>query len=186
MTDGAAVPADVSPVARRRARRREQILSAAEAIVTAEGIQALTMRRLADELGIQAPSLYKHLRDKDELLAALQERALISLGAALEAAGPDLEQLARAYRRWARAHPALYEIATGLPLARDRLAAGVEERAAAPVVAAAGGDEHRARALWAAAHGLVDLELHERFPPGADLDAAWAALVAAFSARAAP
>jgi hypothetical protein len=50
-------------------------------------------------------------------------------------------------------------------------------------VAVAGGDEHRSRALWAAAHGLVDLELNDRFPPGADLDAAWAALVDAFGAR---
>lgn len=171
---------DRSPVADRRAARREEILAAAESIVRREGVDALTMRRLADELGIRAPSLYKHLRDKDELLAALQERALASMGAALQAAGDDLDDLAAAYRTWARAHPALYEIGTGLPLDRERLSEGLEARAAEPVVAAAGGDEHRARALWAAAHGLVDLELHDRFPPGADVDAAWSALVDAF------
>ena len=38
----------------------------------------------------------------------------------------------------------------------------------------------RARALWGLAHGLVDLELAGRFPPGADIDAAWAAAVASF------
>jgi AcrR family transcriptional regulator len=131
---------------------------------------------------MQAPSLYKHLRDKDELLAALQERALASMGEELVDAGPDLARLAEAYRSWALAHPALYGLATGAPLDRDRLTPGVEDRAAAPVVAAAGGDEHRSRALWAAAHGLVALELNDRFPPGADLDAAWAAMVEAFGA----
>lgn len=171
-----------SPVATRRAARREEILAAAEAVLVSDGIDALTMRRLADEVGMQAPSLYKHLRDKDELLAALQERSLVSMGEALVETGTDLARLAAAYRGWALAHPALYEVATGRPLARDRLTPGVEDRAAAPVVAVAGGDEHRSRALWAAAHGLVDLELKDRFPPGADLDAAWAALVDAFSA----
>jgi AcrR family transcriptional regulator len=169
-------------VATRRAARREEILGAAEAVLVADGVDALTMRRLADEVGMQAPSLYKHLRDKDELLAALQERAMASMGEALVEAGSDLPRLAAAYRAWALAHPALYELATGGPLARDRLTPGLEDWAAAPVVEAAGGDEHRSRALWAAAHGLVDLELNDRFPPGADLDAAWAALVDAFTA----
>jgi AcrR family transcriptional regulator len=168
-------------VAERRAARREEILDAAERIVEAEGADGLTMRRLADEVGMQAPSLYKHLRDKDELLASLQERALAAMGAKLASASGDLATLGRAYRAWARAHPALYELTARRPLARDRLAAGVEDEAAAPVLAAVGGDEDRARALWAAAHGLVDLELADRFPPGADLDAAWAAMVAAFS-----
>jgi AcrR family transcriptional regulator len=170
-----------STVADRRAARREEILDAADRILTNEGIGALTMRRLADELDMRAPSLYKHMRDKDELLAALQERALESMGHDLQAAGSDLARLARAYRSWALAHPARYEVATGLPLARHRLTPGLEDWAAGPVVSAAGGDEHRARALWAAAHGLVDLELNNRFPDGADLDAAWAALVDAFS-----
>ena len=38
---------------------------------------------------------------------------------------------------------------------------------------AAGGDEALARAAWAFAHGMTVLELNGRFPPGADLDAAW-------------
>ena len=42
------------------------------------------------------------------------------------------------------------------------------------MIAAAGGDPDRARAIYAFAHGMVILELDDRFPPGADLDAAWA------------
>jgi hypothetical protein len=47
-------------------------------------------------------------------------------------------------------------------------------------VRAAGGQD-RARAVWAFAHGMVGLELSGRFPPDADLDAAWRAGIAAFT-----
>ena len=58
---------------------------------------------------------------------------------------------------------------------RERLVPGVEARAAATVVQAFGGDPDLARAAWAFAHGMTILELDDRFPPDADLDAAWAA-----------
>lgn len=173
-------PRSAATVPLRGAARREQILDIAEAILETDGIEALTMRRLADDVGMQAPSLYKHWRDKDALLAALQERALASFLVVFEGSSGDLRSLGHAYRSWALAHPALYELATRRPLARDALTPGLEDAAAAPLVAAVGGDEHQARVVWAAAHGLVDLELADRFPPGADLDAAWDALAAAF------
>lgn len=163
--------------------RREEILDVAQDLLEREGPDALTMRALAERLGIRAPSLYKHVAGKDDIIAGLQERALVAFTTHLGTAGPGLGGLARAYREWARANPRLYELATRRPLARDRLTPGVESAAAAPVVRAAGGEEHRARALWALAHGLVDLELADRFPPGADLDRTWRAAVAAFEGR---
>lgn len=150
--------------------RRDEILDVATAVLEEQGQDALTMRELATRMGIRAPSLYKHVADKADILVGLQQRALLGLTAHLEAAGPGIGPLAAAYRSWARAHPKLYELATRNPLQRDRLAPGVESAATTPLVAAAGGDEHLARALWALAHGLVDLELSGRFPPGADLD----------------
>jgi hypothetical protein len=72
---------------------------------------------------------------------------------------------------------------TEKPLPRHRLTPGVEERAAAPIVAAVGGDENTARAVWAFAHGMTILELNQRFPPDADLDAAWRTGIAGFSRR---
>ncbi|PFG39538.1 TetR family transcriptional regulator [Georgenia soli] len=153
--------------------RRDEIVEAAVAVLEAEGLDAVSMRRIATELGIQAPSLYKHVGGKEDIEAALQERALEGMTTALVAAGDDLERLGLAYRRWALDNPGLYEVATRRPLLRDRIRPGVEEAAAAPIVRVAGGDEHLARALWALAHGLVDLELRHRFPPGADLDATW-------------
>jgi AcrR family transcriptional regulator len=153
--------------------RRDEILDVAVAVLEEQGPDAVTMRELAARMGIRAPSLYKHVRDKDDILAGLQERALIDMARHLADAEPGLGALAGAYRSWAMAHPRLYEVATRRPLARELIAPGIESAAAAPIVAAAGGDEHLARALWALAHGLVDLELSNRFPPGADLDATW-------------
>lgn len=159
--------------------RVAEIVDAAQRLLEDEGPDALSMRRLAGELGIQAPSLYKHVDGKERIEAELQERALTQLAAALQPAR-DLRALARAYRRWALAHPRLYELTTRKPLHRDRLGDGVETAASARLVTLCGGDVDRARALWAAAHGLVDLELANRFPDGADVPAAWDALVAAF------
>lgn len=160
--------------------RSEEILDVAEALLEAEGAQALTMRRLAMEMGIRAPSLYKHVANKDAIEAGLQERALIAMATTLEPAGAELIEITRLYRQWALAHPGLYELATRRPLRRDEIAPGVEAAAAAQLVAAAGGEEHRARALWALAHGLIDLELAGRFPPDADLDRTWQAALTPF------
>jgi AcrR family transcriptional regulator len=161
--------------------RRDEILEVAVTVLEEEGPEALTMRELADRMGIRAPSLYKHVQDKDDIVAGVQERALLDLGRHLSAVtGQGLVALAGAYRSWARAHPRLYEVATRRPLARERIAPGVEDAAAAPLVIAVGGDEHLARALWALAHGLVDLELSDRFPPEADLDATWRAALSGF------
>lgn len=153
--------------------RRDEIVDVAQRVLESDGPDGLTMRRLAAELGIQAPSLYKHLRSKDDIEALLQQRALEDLGATLEAAPSNVRDLGRAYRRWALQHPRLYELATRRPLNRDAIAPGVEAAAAAPLLAVTGGDVDRARAVWAVAHGLVDLELAGRFPPDADLEAAW-------------
>jgi AcrR family transcriptional regulator len=161
--------------------RLEQILDVAERVLEREGASALTMRRLAAELGMQAPSLYKHVRGKDHIVTGLQARALAAQAAAF-AAHDNLPALAVAYREWALTHPRLYELLSRHPLDRDRLPEGLEASAAAPVLAVARNDIHRARALWAVAHGLVDLEIAGRFPSGADLDAAWAAAVDAFMA----
>ena len=161
--------------------RRDEILDVAATILEEEGVDAVTMREVATRMGIRAPSLYKHVHDKDDIVAGLQERALVGMAQHLSDVPGGLAELAEAYRSWAMAHPRLYDVATGRPLARDRISPGVEAAAAAPIVAAAGGDEHLARALWAMAHGLVDLELSGRFPPGADLDATWRTALIGFT-----
>ncbi|GGL32638.1 TetR/AcrR family transcriptional regulator [Planomonospora parontospora] len=60
-----------------------QIVSAARELLEEEGCDALTMRALADRLGIRAPSLYKHFSDKAAVEAALIERGLMEIDAVL-------------------------------------------------------------------------------------------------------
>jgi AcrR family transcriptional regulator len=153
--------------------RQIEILDAARELLTRDGVEALTVGRLAAGLRIKPPSLYKHFAGRREIEAALIGEGLEAQADALEAAGPSLDEIAKAYRAFALAHPHLYRLMTERPLPRDLLPEGVEARAAAPVVRAAHGDADLARALWAFAHGMVQLELAARFPPGADLDAAW-------------
>jgi AcrR family transcriptional regulator len=160
--------------------RAREIVDAARELLEAEGPEGLSMRRVAERVGIRAPSIYKHLPDKQALEAALISAGLEAWAERFEAAEQTPEALGRAYRAYALAHPHLYRLMTERPLPRDRLVPGVEERAARPIVEAAGGDLDAARALWAFAHGMAILELHGRFPPGADLDAAWTAGMRAF------
>lgn len=160
--------------------RRDEVVDVAEQVLEQDGVDAVTMRRLAAELGIRAPSLYKHVRDKAEIEAALQERALRQLAESLAPCADDLRALAAAYRRWALGHPGLYALSAEHVLHRDRLSAGTEDAAAAPLVRVVAGDIDRARALWGFAHGLVSLELAGRFPADADIDAAWASGLEAF------
>src|SRR4051794_11046509 len=144
-------------------------------------MEALTVGNIARTLGIKPPSLYKHFAGRREIEAALIAEGFELHAAALEAAGPDLAELAAAYRDFALAHPQLYRLMTERPLPRDALPDGLEARAAAPILQATN-DPDLARAVWAFAHGMVQLELAGRFPDGADLDAAWAAAIAAFTA----
>jgi AcrR family transcriptional regulator len=228
------------------------VVVAARRLLEEEGAGALTMRRLAERMGIKAPSLYKHLPDKTALEAAIIATGFEEAAAKFEDAvdgatsggaangdaatdasvaghaatdgsatggeaggiggeaggiggeaggiggeaggiggeaggiggdaapgGAAVSALAAAYREFALAHPHLYRLMHDGPLPRRHLPAGVEERAAAPVLRVAG-SRARARALWAFAHGMVMLELDQRFPPDADLDAAWEAGITAF------
>ena len=100
--------------------------------------------------------------------------------AAVRDADDALDALAAAYRAYARAHPHLYRLMTERPLDRVNLAPGAEQRAGRVVFEAVGGDADLARAAWAFAHGMTVLELNDRFPPGADLDSAWARGIDAF------
>ncbi len=172
-------------VAERDTPRRLAIVAAARDLLEREGAEALTMRRLGQALGIRAPSLYKHFPNKQAVEVALIEAGFRESAEAFEAAlgagQESLAALAAAYRGFALAHPHLYRLMTERPLPRDQMTPGVEQRTAAPLLRLAG-DVPRARAVWGFAHGLVMLEINGRFPPMADVDAAWRAGVDAFTA----
>jgi len=109
---------------RTRARRgegeklREQILEAGERLLIETGNEeAVTIRAVAEAVGVTPPSVYLHFADKDELLFAICERHFAQLDRVTEeaAAGADdlLESLAllgRAYIRFGIEHPEQYRI----------------------------------------------------------------------------
>jgi AcrR family transcriptional regulator len=164
--------------------RAREIVQTARELLERDGPDALSMRRLGDAIGMRASSIYEHLRDKQSLEAALisvglEEQAEL-FAQAVHRSGDPLASLTAAYRNFAHRQPHLYRLMTERPLRRDLLAPGVEEAAALPLLNATGGDLERARAFWAFAHGMVILELNQRFPPGADLDTTWRNGIGAF------
>ncbi|MDX6623006.1 MAG: hypothetical protein QOE75_938 [Solirubrobacterales bacterium] len=89
---------------------RERILDTALRVVDADGLGALTMRRLADELGVDPMAIYRHLPGKQALVAALVGRAFSDLRLPAAAGRPWQDRVrafAAAYRALARAHPNL-------------------------------------------------------------------------------
>jgi AcrR family transcriptional regulator len=165
--------------------RAEEVVAAARLVLDRDGAGGLTMRSVAGELGIRAPSLYKHVTGKGAIEVMLIEVALREMGESLHAAVQrpgrtgTVASLLRAYRRHALAHPNLYRLATAGPLPRSELEPGLEDWAGEPFLLVTG-DPHRAQALWAFTHGMVILELDGRLPEGSDLDHTWARGAAAF------
>lgn len=158
--------------------RREQIVAAARRLLEEDGPTALSMRNVAAEIGIRAPSLYEHVADKRALESAIIAAGLGEQAAVLRTAVASdedpLTAIGAAWRTWAHAHPHVYRLIYARNLDRsDPVVAAAEQEAAAPIWALCGGDKLTARVIWAFAHGTVQLELSDRFPPGADVAAIW-------------
>jgi AcrR family transcriptional regulator len=97
-------------------RTAAALLSAAEHIAKQDGVAALSVRRVAHEVGTSTRAVYSLFGSKEGLVGALGARAFDLLGAAITAlpqAGEpvtDLVQAGLAFRRFAREHPALFRI----------------------------------------------------------------------------
>lgn len=152
----------------------EQIVSAGREILEATGPAGLTMQAVATRVGVRAPSLYKRVRDRDALHAAVATASIDALTARLDAAGDDLATLASAYRRFAQEHPEGFRIMFTNAAPHDAL-----ERSAAPIIRAASvvvGDDDAldaARLFTAWATGFLQMELSGAFRLGGDVDRAF-------------
>ena len=81
---------------------RTRALEEALRIADSEGLDALSIRRLADGLGVKGASLYHHFKDKDEILDGVAFLALSDLGPPDDEALPWIDwllQVARSYRQ---------------------------------------------------------------------------------------
>jgi AcrR family transcriptional regulator len=169
----------------------ERVVSAAARIADGEGLDAVTLARLAGELGVRAPSLYNHVNGRDGLLRALAIRGVRELTATMRDAavgrsgGDALAATASAYRAYARAHPGLYAASVAAPAPDDEEHQAAARDSVDVVYAVLRGWElegddavHAARAFRSAVHGFVALEAGGGFGIPVDVDASFEWLVA--------
>jgi len=169
---------------------RDAVVAAAAALADADGLEALTLARLAATLGVRAPSLYAHvggLADVRRRLAArgAQELAGRIQGAAAGRARRDaLAAVAEAYVAFARERPGTYAAMQRAPAPGDpdgTAAAAALLDAVTSVLRGYGleADDavHAIRILRAALHGFVSLEAAGGFELPVDLDETFRRLV---------
>jgi AcrR family transcriptional regulator len=66
----------VEPERRREPISRDRVIEAALRIMDTEGLEAVTMRRVGRELGVEAMSLYHHVKDKEDILDGIVEQVM--------------------------------------------------------------------------------------------------------------
>jgi AcrR family transcriptional regulator len=173
----------------RRGLDTEQVLDAAVSLAD-EGLDQVTFARLAEILGVRAPSLYNHVNGRAALLRLIMLRGLGELADAIAAAaaglagGEALRASANAYRDYALAHPGSYEATLAAPAEHDRELQAAAERLLGLMASILRGwklqrdDEIDAiRILRSALHGFVTLERRGGFAMSRDLDASFRALI---------
>ena len=98
--------------AKRRPLDRRRILEAAVRFVDREGLEALSMRKLGAELGVEAMSLYNHVPNKGALLDGMVEVLLGELEIPPEDEGWEVRvrEAYRAFRKLAREHPNIFPL----------------------------------------------------------------------------
>ena len=179
---------------RRAGLDKAMVVQAAADLANAEGVDALSLGRLAERLGVRTPSLYNHI---DGLPGLYRELSLLNtrkLGerlsnAAIGKAGPDaVMAVAQAYREHIKESPGLYM--ASLRAARNLAPANVELQAAEDrvvhvgmaVVASFGfsGEDglHAVRGLRSVIHGFATLEVAGGFGLPLDCDESFRRLIA--------
>ncbi len=146
----------------------DAVVRCAISLINGSGTSTLTLARVAEELGVSSPSLYKHVKGLDDLLdrvaTAVTTEMAEHLGIAIRGkAGRDaLIAIAYAYRSFAREHPGTY------PLTQHHLSSNDWQSAATDAFGSfvavlsgygiVGDDIHVIRAVRSSLHGFVDLE----------------------------
>ncbi|MCP5026387.1 MAG: TetR/AcrR family transcriptional regulator [Actinomycetia bacterium] len=158
----------------------DTVVDAAVVVADRDGLDSVTLARVAEALGVKSPSLYSHVDGLAGLRRQLSFRAAAQLTAAFadagSADGPPADRVrgaAVAYRQFARIHPGLYASMSPAPdpavdpeLAEAfadpvRLLAGLVAGSAEPELDSA--TVHRIRVLRSLLHGFICLELEGGF-----------------------
>jgi AcrR family transcriptional regulator len=173
----------------------DAVVAAAAALADADGLETVTLARVAERLGVRSPSLYAHVDGLPDLRRRLAARGARELAAQLQAAaagrsGRDaLGAVAAVYRRYAREHPGTYAAIQRAPDVTEGAAAEAAGRLVDVVLAVLRGyglegDDaiHATRIVRAALHGFAALEAGEGFGIDLSPDETFARLVTALDA----
>lgn len=164
----------------------DEIIGAGRSILETEGLGGLTMQRVASKVGVRAPSLYKHVRGRSELVRLIANDVAGKLADALDAAAAsgdpraNLRGLADAFRAFALAQPEAYSLLFARLPEDARVDPEINLRASETLLrtaAALAGPDHAldaARTVVAWANGFVGMELAGAFRLGGDVDRAFA------------
>ena len=151
---------------------RARLCDAAEKQFAAHGPDGVTMRELAEAIGVSSMTPYRYFKDKDAILAAVRTRAFNRFAAAMERAGAGKSESGNAYLNFALANPAAYrlmfdvsqptyaqypDLVAAMDRARLTMGDGLRELAADGRFK--GDVELASYVFWAAVHGAVMLEL---------------------------
>lgn len=146
--------------------RRDRVLDHTRRIAEAEGWDAVTIRRLAVELGVTQPVVYTAFDKRQDIVDAVALRGFAELAAALDAGGA-----AAAYLDFAHTHPATYAAMFLMPTGLRFAAADVPApmRAAFVALGRALGiaDDVRTEIAWSLLHGVASLDHAGRLSAGA-------------------
>ncbi len=169
---------------------KARVCEVAERRFAEGGVESVSMRQLAAELGCSPMTPYRYFRDKDEILATVRTAAFNRFARALESAGQDVADpreraraTGRAYLEFAFSQPDAYrlmfdmsqpdegrypQLAEAGERARRMMGAGIEMLAQAGQVH--GDPQVLSYVIWAAIHGLVVLRLAGKLPEQPDFN----------------
>ena len=155
----------------------ERVIAAAAAIADADGLDKLTLTRVADVLGVRQPALYRHVDGYNDLLRSLSLRGREILAqrladAAVGLSGDDaVAAVGHAWRKMVRDHPGIYAATDRYPCAGDAELESAVERVLAVLSQALRAYDlteedrvHATRTLRSAFHGFSHLESGDGHP----------------------
>ena len=171
---------------RERQATRDRILDAARELFVERGVEATTMRAIAERLECTAPAIYHHFADKQSLLRELVTQDIGALGAVFQRLGgvvdpvDRLVRLGLAYVRFGLDHPQHYRLLFMTPGAKRELpgeapvvppdspesdAYGILHATVSEIIRSGrfhgdfGDTDRVSQIYWAAVHGLVSLHM---------------------------
>lgn len=163
---------DATPTNGREPLSKERILEAALARIDEGGLEALSMRRLGADLGVEAMSLYNYFQSKDEMLDGVVEMMAREIRVSAEprlAWQERLTETARSFRAVATAHPNAFPLFVARPVGAYLSARAIYEGIVSTLIEAGFDETTAVQSFRALARYIVGFAMAEAAGPGSGL-----------------